>query len=205
MLFKVNGTDESFVVFTTRADTLFGATYCVLSPEHKLVSQITSKEQKEEVEAYVKIAASKSELERTELNKEKTGVWTGAYAINPVNNKLIPIWISDYVLAFQNEDANKVIEMEPLRDVVSKLKGELKQRHIKRLQKGKCTIELGFVHSEIITSYKRVADHCSNVAVCVAEVDADEYETHSYVEDLKHDNEQYKKNYKSLREKYMLP
>ena len=74
--FKVNGLDESFVVFTTRADTLFGATYCVLSPEHKLVSQITSKEQKEEVEAYVKIAASKSELERTELNKEKTGVWT---------------------------------------------------------------------------------------------------------------------------------
>ena len=109
------------------------------------------------------------------------------------------------VLAFQNEDANKVIEMEPLRDVVSKLKGELKQRHIKRLQKGKCTIELGFVHSEIITSYKRVADHCSNIAVCVAEVDADEYETHGYVEDLKQDNEQYKKNYRSLREKYLLP
>ena len=109
------------------------------------------------------------------------------------------------VLAFQSEDANKVIEMEPLRDVISKLKGELKQRHIKRLQKGKCTIELGFVHADIITSYKRVADHCSNVAVCVAEVDADEYETHSYVEDLKHENEQYKKNYRSLREKYMLP
>ena len=109
------------------------------------------------------------------------------------------------VLAFQNEDANKVIEMEPLRDVVSKLKGELKQRHIKRLQKGKCTIELGFVHSEIITSYKRVADHCSNIAVCVAEVDADEYETHGYVEDLKQDNEQYKKNYRALREKYLLP
>ena len=114
--FKVNGTDESFVVFTTRADTLFGATYCVLSPEHKLVSQITSKEQKEEVEAYVKIAASKSELERTELNKEKTGVWTGAYAINPVNNKLIPIWISDYVLATYGTGAIMAVPAHDERD-----------------------------------------------------------------------------------------
>ena len=114
--FKVNGLDESFVVFTTRADTLFGATYCVLSPEHKLVSKITSKEQKEEVEAYVKLAASKSELERTELNKEKTGVWTGAYAINPVNNKLIPIWISDYVLATYGTGAIMAVPAHDERD-----------------------------------------------------------------------------------------
>ena len=80
--FKVNNSEDSFVVFTTRADTLFGATYCVLSPEHALVSKITSKEQKKQVEAYVKAAAAKSDLERTELNKDKTGVWTGAYAIN---------------------------------------------------------------------------------------------------------------------------
>ena len=97
--FKVSGTEDSFVVFTTRADTLFGATYCVLSPEHPLVSKITTSSEKEKVDEYVKQASKKSELERTELNKDKTGVWTGAYAINPVNNKLIPIWISDYVLA----------------------------------------------------------------------------------------------------------
>ena len=96
--FKVAGCDEKFTVFTTRCDTLFGATYCVLSPEHPLVETITTDAQKEAVEAYKKACASKSELERTELNKDKTGVFTGAYAINPVNGKEIPIWISDYVL-----------------------------------------------------------------------------------------------------------
>ena len=88
-----------FTVFTTRPDTLFGATYCVIAPEHKLVNKITTPEQKQEIEDYIKQAASKSDLERTELNKEKTGVFTGSYAINPVNGKKIPIWISDYVLS----------------------------------------------------------------------------------------------------------
>ena len=97
--FKVANTDFDFTVFTTRPDTLFGATYCVLSPELDLVNSITTSEQKTSVEEYKKFAASKSDLERTELNKEKTGVFTGAYAINPVNGKEIPIWISDYVLA----------------------------------------------------------------------------------------------------------
>ncbi len=97
--FKVAGHDEKFTVFTTRCDTLFGATYCVLAPEHELVEKITTKEQKQAIDDYVKVCATKSELERTELNKEKTGVFTGAYAINPVNGKEIPIWISDYVLA----------------------------------------------------------------------------------------------------------
>ena len=96
--FKVKDTDEKFTVFTTRCDTLFGATYCVLSPEHPLVDNIVSAEQKEAVEAYKKQCATKSEMERTELNKDKTGVFTGAYAINPVNDKAIPVWISDYVL-----------------------------------------------------------------------------------------------------------
>ena len=96
--FKIKDMDEKFTVFTTRCDTLFGATYCVLSPEHPLVDVITTEDKKEEVEKYKKEAASKSDLERTELNKDKTGVFTGAYAINPVNNKEIPIWISDYVL-----------------------------------------------------------------------------------------------------------
>ena len=98
--FKVANSNElEFIVFTTRPDTLFGATYCVLAPELDLVNEITTPEQKQVVEDYKKLAASKSDLERTELNKDKTGVFTGAYAINPVNGKQIPIWISDYVLS----------------------------------------------------------------------------------------------------------
>ena len=98
--FKVaNSDDIEFTVFTTRPDTLFGATYCVLAPELDLIDQITTEDKKEAVIEYKKLTASKSDLERTELSKEKTGVFTGAYAINPVNNKKIPIWISDYVLS----------------------------------------------------------------------------------------------------------
>ena len=98
--FKVaNSDDIEFTVFTTRPDTLFGATYCVLAPELDLVDQITTEDKKEAVIEYKKLTVSKSDLERTELSKEKTGVFTGAYAINPVNNKKIPIWISDYVLS----------------------------------------------------------------------------------------------------------
>lgn len=96
--FKVENTDYEFTVFTTRCDTLYGATYCVLAPEHPLVAKITTEDKKEEVSAYIEKCSSKSELERTDLNKDKTGVFTGAYAINPINNKKIPIWISDYVL-----------------------------------------------------------------------------------------------------------
>jgi len=98
--FHIANTDNlQMTVFTTRPDTLFGATYCVLAPELDLVEQITTDAQKAAVKEYKKLAASKSDLERTELNKEKTGVFTGAYAINPVNGKQIPIWISDYVLS----------------------------------------------------------------------------------------------------------
>ena len=114
--FKVKDTDFKFTVFTTRCDTLFGATYCVLAPEHKLVNVITTEEQKEAVENYKKICASKSDLERTELNKEKTGVFTGAYAINPVNNKEIPIWISDYVLATYGTGAIMAVPAHDDRD-----------------------------------------------------------------------------------------
>lgn len=97
--------NHSFNVYTTRPDTLFGATYCVLAPEHPLVDEITTPSQKEAVDAYKEKCASKSELERGELNKDKTGVFTGAYAINPANNKLIPIWIGDYVLFGYGEGA----------------------------------------------------------------------------------------------------
>ncbi len=96
--FKVNGFDETIRVFTTRPDTLFGATYMVMSPEHRLVDVICAEDKRAEIESYRQAAARKSDLDRTDLAKEKTGVFTGAYAINPVNNEKIPIWISDYVL-----------------------------------------------------------------------------------------------------------
>ena len=114
--FKVDGHEESFTVFTTRCDTLFGATYCVLAPEHALVDKITTPEKKEAVESYKKVCASKSDLERTELNKEKTGVFTGAYAINPVNHKKTPIWISDYVLASYGTGAIMAVPAHDTRD-----------------------------------------------------------------------------------------
>ena len=114
--FKVKGHDESFTVFTTRADTLFGATYCVLAPEHELVDKITTKEQEEAVRAYQLEAAKQSEIERTSTVKEKTGVFTGAYAINPVNGKEIPIWISDYVLASYGTGAIMAVPAHDERD-----------------------------------------------------------------------------------------
>jgi leucyl-tRNA synthetase len=96
--FGVEGLEESLEIFTTRADTLYGATYMVLAPEHPFVRKITTSDRKAEVEAYIEAAARKSDLERTELAKDKTGVFTGAYAINPMNGARVPIWISDYVL-----------------------------------------------------------------------------------------------------------
>ncbi len=103
-------------VFTTRPDTLFGATYMVLSPEHKLVGEITTPEQKQAVEDYKRFAAGKSDLERTELAKEKSGVFTGAYAINPVNGEKIPIWIADYVLASYGTGAIMAVPAHDERD-----------------------------------------------------------------------------------------
>lgn len=96
--FAVDGYDDEFVVFTTRPDTLFGATYAVLAPEHPLVKKIVEPEQKPAVDAYLEKVQTKTDLERTDLAKEKTGVFTGAYAINPANGKKLPIWIADYVL-----------------------------------------------------------------------------------------------------------
>ncbi|MEG0137565.1 MAG: leucine--tRNA ligase [Bacilli bacterium] len=114
--FEVSGKNLNFSVFTTRCDTLFGATYCVLSPEHPLVDKITTEKNKKEIEEYKKISSLKSDLERTELNKEKTGSFTGAYAINPVNNKEIPIWISDYVLASYGTGAIMAVPAHDSRD-----------------------------------------------------------------------------------------
>ena len=114
--FKVADSDDEFTVFTTRPDTLFGATYCVLSPEHPLTRKITTKEQAKHVEEYIAQAATKSDLERTELNKDKTGAFTGSYAINPVNGKKIPIWISDYVLMTYGTGAIMAVPAHDQRD-----------------------------------------------------------------------------------------
>ncbi|PGZ76625.1 MULTISPECIES: leucine--tRNA ligase [Bacillus] len=114
--FNIDGTDEKFTVFTTRPDTLFGASYCVLAPEHALVADITTAEQKEAVEAYINAVKMKSDLERTELAKEKTGVFTGAYAVNPVNGEKLPIWIADYVLATYGTGAVMAVPAHDERD-----------------------------------------------------------------------------------------
>ncbi|WP_414840963.1 leucine--tRNA ligase [Enterococcus saccharolyticus] len=114
--FKVAGTDKDFTVFTTRPDTLFGATYAVLAPELDLVKEITTPEQKAAIDAYIDEASKKSDLNRTDLAKEKTGVFTGAYAINPVNGKEIPIWIADYVLATYGTGAIMAVPAHDERD-----------------------------------------------------------------------------------------
>ncbi len=114
--FKVDKTDMSFTVFTTRCDTLFGVTYCVLSPDHSLVDKITTKEQEKVVKAYKEETAKKSDLERTDLNHDKTGVFTGSYAINPVNNKKIPIYIADYVLSTYATGAIMAVPAHDKRD-----------------------------------------------------------------------------------------
>lgn len=116
VVFKIDGTNKEFTVFTTRCDTLFGATYCVMAPEHPFVDEITTPEQREAVAAYKKEIATKSDLQRTDLNKDKTGVFTGAYAINPINGKKIPIWISDYVLITYGTGAIMAVPAHDTRD-----------------------------------------------------------------------------------------
>ncbi len=114
--FKVEGTDKSFEVFTTRPDTLFGATYAVLAPEHDLVDAITTPEQVQAVADYRRQASLKSDLARTDLAKEKTGAFTGAYAINPINGRKMPIWVADYVLASYGHGAVMAVPAHDERD-----------------------------------------------------------------------------------------
>ncbi len=114
VIFRANGAALS--VFTTRPDTLFGATYMVIAPEHPLVETLTTPDRQTEVEAYQKAIASKSDLERTDLNKEKTGIFTGSFAINPVNNEKIPIWIADYVLVGYGTGAIMAVPAHDERD-----------------------------------------------------------------------------------------
>src|SRR5437764_7282376 len=115
--FQVADSDARITVFTTRPDTLYGATYMVLSPEHKLVEQLTTSAQRAAVEEYKSFAASRSDLERTELAKEKTGVFTGAYALNPANDERVPIWIADYVLSTYGTGAIMAVPAHDERDL----------------------------------------------------------------------------------------
>lgn len=114
--FKVDGTDDQIEIYTTRPDTLFGASYMVIAPEHALAKKLTTEAQKAVVEAYEKKIETKSDLERTDLNKDKTGVFTGSYGINPVNGDKIPIWIADYVLASYGTGAIMAVPAHDKRD-----------------------------------------------------------------------------------------
>jgi leucyl-tRNA synthetase len=114
--FKIEGLDENLTVFTTRPDTLFGATYMVIAPEHQIVNKITIEEFRKQVNEYIKLSALKSDLDRTDLAKEKTGVFTGRYAINPVNNKKIPVWVADYVLTGYGTGAIMAVPAHDTRD-----------------------------------------------------------------------------------------
>lgn len=114
--FGIDGTDKKLTVFTTRPDTLFGATYMVMAPEHPLVNKITIKDKRSDVENYIKATSLKSDLDRTDLAKEKTGVFTGTYAVNPVNNKKIPIWVADYVLTGYGTGAIMAVPAHDTRD-----------------------------------------------------------------------------------------
>jgi len=116
VVFQIDDMDASVTVFTTRPDTLFGATYLVLAPEHVLVDQIVTEEHREEIAEYRLAASKKSNLERTELQKEKTGVFTGAYAVNPVNGEKVPVWVADYVITTYGTGAIMAVPAHDVRD-----------------------------------------------------------------------------------------
>lgn len=123
--FTIDGFDESFTVFTTRPDTLFGASYAVLAPEHPFVDKITTSGQRAAVDAYLDEVKHKSDLERTDLAKDKSGVFTGAYAINPVNGEKMPIWIADYVLISYGTGAIMAVPAHDERDYEFAVKFDL--------------------------------------------------------------------------------
>jgi leucyl-tRNA synthetase len=125
IVFKIKNSSQSFTVFTTRADTLFGCTYCCLAPEHPLVKEITTDVQRDEVNKYIEEVSHKSDIERTGTNKEKSGVFTGAFAINPINGLEIPVYIADYVLASYGSGAVMAVPAHDSRDYVFAKKHDL--------------------------------------------------------------------------------
>jgi len=143
VVFKVDGHADTLEIYTTRPDTLFGATYMVLSPEHPLVNKITTADQKQAVTSYIEAAGRKSDLERTDLAKEKTGVFSGAYAINPVNDQKIPIWIADYVLISYGTGAIMAVPAHDERDYQFALTFSLPIIEVVSREKGSGTRDLG--------------------------------------------------------------
>lgn len=150
--FKIDGQDASFDVFTTRPDTVFGVTYVVLAPEHELVASITTPENKEAVVAYQEASKAKSDLERTELNKEKSGVATGAYAVHPITGALVPIWIGDYVLASYGTGAVMAVPAHDERDYefAKKYDLEIKQVIEGDITEGAFTGDAAHIESDFI-------------------------------------------------------
>ena len=145
VVFGLDGFDDTLTVFTTRPDTLYGATYMVVAPEHPLVEKITVSDQREAVQAYIEKAANKSDLERAELAKEKTGVFTGAYAINPVNGEKIPVWVADYVLMSYGTGAIMAVPAHDERDYA--FAKEFGLEIIQVIDSGDADAELPFVAS----------------------------------------------------------
>jgi leucyl-tRNA synthetase len=151
--FSLSNRDGEIVVFTTCPHTLFGATYVVLAPEHPLVFKITTEEQKKEVDVYCQDVKSRSDLERTDLSKDKTGVWTGAYAINPVTGKEIPIWVSDYVLGHYGTGAVMAVPAHDERDFAFAQKFNLPIIPvIDPMHEGKVGVEIEGLSSQEISS-----------------------------------------------------
>lgn len=150
--FKIEGHEESFDVFTTRPDTVFGVTYVVVAPEHPLVSVITSDECRASVEAYQEASKAKSDLERTELNKEKSGVATGAYAIHPITGDLVPIWIGDYVLASYGTGAVMAVPAHDERDFEFAKKYDLPMKAVLEgdMTEGAFTGDAAHINSDFI-------------------------------------------------------
>ena len=143
--FRIQDSEDRICVFTTRPDTLWGATYLVLSPEHEWVDGLTTDDQRTAVADYRAAAARKSDLERTELAKEKTGVFTGAFAINPANDEPVPIWIADYVLASYGTGAIMAVPAHDARDLEFAQKFELPVRVVVQAPEGESLESLGFV------------------------------------------------------------
>lgn len=146
IVFKIKDTDLSFEVFTTRCDTLFGCTYCCLAPEHPLIDKIVTPQQKDAVASYQEEVSHKSDLERTQLNKEKTGVFSGAYAINPVNNRLVPIYIADYVLASYGSGAVMAVPAHDQRDYEFAKKHDLEMIQVLKGDISSCAMEGDAIH-----------------------------------------------------------
>ncbi len=149
MQFTVKGSGKQFTIYTTRPETAFGATFAVLAPEHPLVDELTTESQREKISAYRKEALAKSDFDRTELNKDKSGCFTGSYAINPATGKEIPIWIADYVLATYGSGAIMAVPGSDQRDFDFAKKHDLPIISVVKPKEGSCSADMAYEESGI--------------------------------------------------------